>query len=244
MEYMQLVISCKLYGNQADGVYVVNAWALRSRDAGVIKFVPWIKYISNWKSRLVYNAVLSWNGMHLNIPTIGCRTLCLGRQFLWTVARSLGNSLDIWQWWHKQNLPGLFKAWPMIVALIPVYVILISSQSHHLSGQNCMHKITDKLTQLPTLIRWEFHKSWTSCHEIWVRLRKLLKFGVCKISFEMTMIQTRFKSNYAHRLSHTLSLYICVYIYIYIHILFALSLARSLAFSLALSCGRVWLYNM
>ena len=143
---MQLVISCKLYGNQADSVYVVNAWALRSRDAGVIKFVPWIKYISTWKSRLVYdklceNAVLSLNGMHLNIPTIGFRTLCLGRHFLWTVARSLSNSLDIWQWWHKQNLPGLFKAWPMVVALIPVYDIPISSESHHLSGQNYMHKV-------------------------------------------------------------------------------------------------------
>ena len=61
-----------------------------------------------------------------------------------------------------------------------------------------MHRLTDKLTQWPTLIRSWLCNSGANRHEIWARLRKRLKFEIWKISSEsvkfhrmkLTMIQT------------------------------------------------------
>ena len=52
MNYVQVIISCKLYGNQADGFYAANALYDISEESltkfaftwpGANKFVPWIK---------------------------------------------------------------------------------------------------------------------------------------------------------------------------------------------------------
>ena len=72
-----------------------------------------------------------------------------------------------------------------------------------------MHRLPDKLTQWPTIIRSWFCNSGANHHEIWVRLRKRLKFEVWKISSEsvkfqrmkLKMIQTWFKKRYTPRLS-------------------------------------------
>ena len=72
-----------------------------------------------------------------------------------------------------------------------------------------MHKLTDELTQWQAFIRSWFCNSAANRHDIWVRLRKRLKFEVWTISSEsakchrmkLTMIQTWFKKSYTHRLS-------------------------------------------
>ena len=92
---MQVIISCKLYGNQADRfmrqtlylTLVRNRYSsLRSCDASANKFVAWIKtcqYLKiekitrrfNYKHKLCQNAAPPLNGLHLNIPSTKCRTL-------------------------------------------------------------------------------------------------------------------------------------------------------------------------
>ena len=159
----------------------------RSRDAGAIKFVPWIKkhqYLKkiacwfNYKPKLCQNAVFSLNGMHLNIPPTECQTYCRGLKdlsygpgvhSLCEIARSL-----------------CFKAWSMIVASIPVYDILISSPSR--VPQSYMYRIIDKLTQWSILTRWWSCHRGANRHEIWVRLgKRKFKYKVLrwKISFEI-----------------------------------------------------------
>ena len=98
----------------------------------------------NYKPEIRQNAALPLNGMHLNIPSTECWTP-VGPQAAqarpeWTMlmqGRSLlGQSSRYLAMMTRPVLTKRFKAWSKIVILIPVYGILISLQSRHLSAPN------------------------------------------------------------------------------------------------------------
>ena len=120
----------------------------------------------NYKPKLCQNAALPLNVMHLNIPLTECWTLCwaiLKRKcrhfdeiFITGCTGSCHfDNFQCSQWWkfHQNEdisvsvykhlammarpvLTKLFKAWSIIVVFIPVYDILMSSQSRHSSFPN------------------------------------------------------------------------------------------------------------
>ena len=111
---------------------------LRSRDAGALihcimcfldKKYYWLKkhtHSFNYKHKLCQNAALSLNGMHLNIPSTECSTLCRAESYSGTawvgqclceVARSFGNPSDTWQWWNDHS-----SLWYLNVITIPPFV--------------------------------------------------------------------------------------------------------------------------
>ena len=85
---------------------------------------PGYEYINAWKSHTWIwlktwtfskcSIIVKWNAFEHSIKRMldalsGHRQLrhMLGGQCLCEVARSLGNPLDIWQWWHDQSSPKL-----------------------------------------------------------------------------------------------------------------------------------------
>ena len=98
----------------------------------------------NHKAKICQNAALPLNGMHLSIPSSECWTFVRPQaaqpQPGWAL-RMLGHSLlgqssRYLAMVTRPILTKFFKAWDMIVVLIPVYDILISSRSRHKSASN------------------------------------------------------------------------------------------------------------
>ena len=107
-----------------------NAWKLTCRF--------------NYKPNLCQNTELPSNVMHLTIPSRECWTLCraasssgtawVGNAWAMSVA-----SLAILAIFGNDDMTShlqIFKAWSMFGLLIPVYDILISSQSCHSAAPN------------------------------------------------------------------------------------------------------------
>ena len=117
----------------------------------------------NYKPKLSQNAALQLNGMHLSSPSTECWTALsgckqlrhgLGGQCLCEVARSLAYPLDNdLAMMTRPVLAKPFKAWSMIVMPIPVYDILISSQSCHSSAPN-WHALNYRLAYTMTDTYW------------------------------------------------------------------------------------------
>ena len=98
----------------------------------------------NYKPRLCQNAELPSNGMHLDIPSTQCWAHCRTASSSGTawVGNAYAMSLASWVIFtifdnDDMTSPlNFFKAWSMFVLLIPVYDILISSQSCHSAAPN------------------------------------------------------------------------------------------------------------
>ena len=98
---MQVVNFCKSYGNQADGFYATNAWTDISEKLKIKSTLTWCQCINSlynvfpgqkmsrlgktkqnknrrfdYKPKLCRNEALPLDGMHLNIPSTECWTLC------------------------------------------------------------------------------------------------------------------------------------------------------------------------
>ena len=162
VQYMQLVISCKFDGYQIDGFYAANAWSDVSKKLKIkfaftrcrrkqicfpdknMSVLETIARRFNYKHKFGQSSALPLNGMHLLIPSTEYRTI-FGpqlaqarpvRPLLMRGRSQLGQSS-----WHmamvtQTILTERWKAWSMIVTLIPVYDNLISSQFPHSSGPN------------------------------------------------------------------------------------------------------------
>ena len=156
----------------------VRNWqsSLRSRDAGalihcIMCFMDKKKNILmlekknphqfDYKPKLCHNAALPSNGIHLNIASTNCWTLCRAASSLGTVwvGNAYAKSFATWAilsisgyddatcdllppppppppHTHTHTHTQTFKAWSMIVVLITVYDILISSHPRHSSAPN------------------------------------------------------------------------------------------------------------
>ena len=101
-------------------------------------------YINAWKRntqpKIRQNAALPLNGMHLNSPSTECWPQAARARPVWAMLMRgrllLGQSSRYLAMMTRPVLTKPFKAWSMLVILIPVYDILISSQSRHLSTPN------------------------------------------------------------------------------------------------------------
>ena len=107
----------------------------------VYKFISWCVYTLmlekntrrfNYQQNICQNAILPLNGMHVNIPSTECWTPCRAASSSGTAwvgnayaGRSpLGQSSRYLAMMTRTVPTKLFKAWSMIVILIPVYDIL------------------------------------------------------------------------------------------------------------------------
>ena len=146
----------------------------------------------NYKLKIRQNEALPLNGMHSNSPSIECWTP-VGPQAAqarpeWTMlmrGRSLlGQSSRYLAMMTRPVLTKLFKAWSMIVILIPVYDILISLQSSSvcprlaciellISLHNDRHLSADgfvTVRQIAMKFKWD--KENVSCLKlVWKKLR-------------------------------------------------------------------------
>ena len=174
--------------------------------------------ITNLKS-LCQNIAMSLNGMHLNIPSIECWTLCRAASSSGTawVGNAYARSLAPWailsiSGYDDRTSPRLtFKAWSMIVvpnsSLWYMYLNFIAISS-------C---VCPKLTCIELLVSFHndrhlfavgFVTVGVNRHEILVRLRKYIKCEAWKILLESAKfqhennadVQTWLENTYTYRI--------------------------------------------